>query len=261
MPRLLLREAVFEAVSQDAFWESELQAVLAVRSETVFPGFWYVPFQCKVHSEHGPPHEPDFMLVEKEYRSWWVVEMESVRHSLVEHVLRQVKCFRDGVYGPEHTEYACARNPNLDPIRLSYLIDSTRPGILVVADKHRHRWEVELAREHVELSIFQAYRRVDRADYIFSVDGFAPEGGSELLTKLRCDPFMPRMLQLRNPAVLEGPSGRKLEIFFEGELSAWILTLAEDKGWLQSKSGHVFEPDATYALVQTAQAILRIERR
>src|ERR1051326_3116272 len=98
MARLLIGKEWYEGVSSTAYWEAEFENVLLRRADVLFPEYFMVEFKTEVQGD-SDIGKPDFALIEKKYRIWWVVEVELAHHSFAGHVLPQVDTFASGRYG------------------------------------------------------------------------------------------------------------------------------------------------------------------
>lgn len=258
MARLVVGNQVFHEVDLGCFHEHEVEAALKARAHLLYPGFQFVAFTATVEDGHNA-RQPDFLLIEQEYRSWWVGEVEMINHSLYDHVLPQVQVFRDGVYEGRHAAAAASKSTWVDESRLGLLIASERPGVLVIANRFDAQWQTTLRAEGVELGVFEMFRREDLTEFIFRANGFAPEAPGERLTLLEVDRSIERLVRLGTPSALPA-SATKIQIDVNGAMTDWTISVHGDKGWLRAEGGHRLERDAKYELIRGLDGRLRMEK-
>ena len=97
MARLLFDGRFFGARTRREILESQYENLLLTNASLLFPGFHMIKFKPNVRSGTRTK-QPDFALIEHNYRTWWVVEVELSHHSFKNHVLPQVEVFRTGDY-------------------------------------------------------------------------------------------------------------------------------------------------------------------
>src|SRR5665647_377735 len=101
MPRVMIDGRWFDPVSSKSLYEADYENALVEHASDLFPGYRCVPFKVLVESEYGIG-KPDLALVDNEYRSWYVVEVELDTHPLKSHVEDQVRKFALGHYTDKH---------------------------------------------------------------------------------------------------------------------------------------------------------------
>ena len=114
MARILYNDEWFEEIASHGYYEAEFEAILQNEAGRLFGSYHLVPFKTPVTSDvDADTRKPDFALVHKTYRSWWVVEVELGHHSLVGHVLPQVRTLAHAKYGAMEADYLCRQEPSL----------------------------------------------------------------------------------------------------------------------------------------------------
>lgn len=259
MAKILVGTKQYYEVNLGCFHEPEIQEVITSKSSYIYPGFYYANFDVAVNSEYGT-NKPDFLLVESDYRSWWVGEIELIDHSLNGHVLPQIRTFRDGTYNQIHVSYAVNKNDQIDSIRFGVLIETIRPNILVVLDRYNEEWESAIKFEGAKLGIFEMFRRKDIADFIFRINGFIPQSFGDMLTFVEVDPWIHRLLRVEIPSALPGHNGDVIPISINSVVSDWKIQMYEDKAWLNPIGGHILEVGTKYSLKKTSDDSLILEK-
>jgi hypothetical protein len=97
MARVKFKNEWFYPVSENAFFETELEALVVQNGGLLKEGAFVLPFKATVTAPGLPPKQPDLALIDPLYRYWWVIEVELIGHSLHGHVIPQIQTFVEGV--------------------------------------------------------------------------------------------------------------------------------------------------------------------
>lgn len=257
MAKIIRHGLVYEEISLTMFSEREVQDAISSRADLIFPGYYYCPFSATISVEDDSA-QPDFVLIEKEYRIWYIGEVEMVRHSLTGHVLRQVRIFLRGDYNEKHVDHILNKRPDLDAGRLQLLIDNVQPTVLVMADKLDDVWKSVIREEGAKLAVFEMFRH-GQADLIFRVNGDTPETLGRIISLCQLDRSLPRLLLLETPSGVPAVNGQRIELEYEGIISECVYMIGEGKGWL-NPVGHLNLPqNARFALSLVGNNRLRME--
>jgi hypothetical protein len=90
MSRILVNGQWYDALAETALYESDFERLVQTHAQRVFPAFCVAPFKCLVETEDGETAKADLALVSRDYRDWWIVEVELAHHP-DSHVLEQVR--------------------------------------------------------------------------------------------------------------------------------------------------------------------------
>src|SRR5260370_3290004 len=115
-----------------------------------------MPFKTTISSEHGDS-KPDFALVDRQYRRWWVVEVELAHHPL-SHVAWQVSVFASGGYGDSHASYLAGQSAAVNRDALAQMMRGAPPGGLVIVNAPASEWSRSLARWGALLAVVETFR-------------------------------------------------------------------------------------------------------
>ena len=86
---------IFQLLDPTAFLEIDFEAEVVKALTCLFPDYWCGVFAGTFLLE-GERRSADLALIHKSLSHWFVVEVELAGHSLDQHVLPQVRCFRYG---------------------------------------------------------------------------------------------------------------------------------------------------------------------
>ena len=145
MAQILVDGMWYEELSKSSLYEGEYEDLIIRHTNQIFPDYITVPFETTVSDDEGSK-KPDLALIERNYREWWVVEVEMGRHPFNQHVLPQVKILSGAVYGEKEAEYLCKQDKSLSPDLVLDMMKGAQPQVLVIVDRPRPDWAVELRR-------------------------------------------------------------------------------------------------------------------
>jgi hypothetical protein len=261
MAKILFNDCWFEELAPNAVYEASFEAVLMTQAEKLWPEYFAVPFKSTVYSSDGAARA-DFALVERNYKEWWVGEVEMGRHSLDGHVLPQVRTLASASYGTSEAEKLCQADSRLSSERMQDLMKGKQPKILVVVNTPRPDWVAPLNRYDAWLAIVEAFRS-ERNEFVYRVNGKHPSGAPEVVTVCRYDAVLPRWLVVESPASLGGKHGDRFQVLHEERITEWIRVDIADKVYLRADSvsplptGQDFEilkrPDSSLSFRQLQQ--------
>ena len=82
-----------------SYYEAELESLIRQHVSHTFPDFFTVKYTRVINAENYKPKKPDLAMIRKDYKEWWIVEVEREYHTL-DHILDQVTVFTNGDYNP-----------------------------------------------------------------------------------------------------------------------------------------------------------------
>ena len=249
--RLLINNEWFDAISSEGQYETDFESLVVNNASTVFPEYYVVPFKIDVQSDWGIKR-PDLALIDRQYRNWWVVEIEMAHHSLRGHVLPQVEVFSSAAYGLEHANYimsqlpASAPSPNL----VRDMIKGAQPRVLVVVNKNVPTWFDVIHRLDGLVVVVEVFRSF-RNQHVFRINGDnLATADIQMVSRCRLDNKMPRLLQIDSPAALEVTHGQRLTIVFHEGITEWERTDVSDRVWLSPVKRNPLRAGQDYSIMR-----------
>ena len=220
----------YEEAASGSLLELEYENLIAGNAASLFPGFVFVPFKITVASEVGSK-KPDYALIDREYRKWWVVEVELAHHPFTSHVLPQVEVLARASYGDREAMYLCEQAPTLESGRLRAMMLGDQPQVLVIVNQPCPRWETELQILDA-LLVSVALFRSEQNDYVFLIEGQIPRVRTDALTMCRRSRLIPRLWEVESPGALPETTGDTLSVEFEGRMTTWRRINSRDTVYL-----------------------------
>lgn len=248
MARLRYNNDWFHQLSLTALPEAHFEDLLIQNSDMIRQDAWMVRFKRKIFAQ-GSAARADLAIIDREYREWFVVEVEMRRHPLYEHVLPQVRTLRDGYYGPSEAEYLVRNLPVLDPDRTNNLVRGLSPKVVVIADRADAGWAGVLNGADIQFISIEIFKS-DFNRYIFSLDGGLPQRAADLVSYCTYSSMLPRQLQIESPAALQVSHGEALVTIFDGQAIEWFRIDTKDCCYLRTRGPIRLRAGARYALLR-----------
>lgn len=207
-----------------SYYETEFERTIKQQVIAVFPDYYTSSFKLEIYADQKEAKKPDLAMVHREYRDWWIVEVELGGHDFT-HVFEQVSVFTQGIYNSIRiAEYIKAKNieennVELDLEKLKTIIREQQPKVLVIVDEPRSEWEEELKRLGVSICVFQVYRNTVGGES-YRLDGDYPEcyyGESHC----RYHQSKPNVLEILMPTLLGVEEGEEVLLFFNNKSTRW----------------------------------------
>ena len=257
MARILFKDAFFEEMAPGSMLETDFESVVVDRGNLIFPDFFVVPFKTTVSSEDDSA-KADLALVERNYRTWWVVEVELGNHSFEGHVLPQVRTLARASYGEEEGKALCTSCPELELQRVLDMMKGRQPRVLVVVDADRREWVQSLRSYDAELLALQMFRS-DRNEHGFRIDGYLPTSPISVVSECSFDNLVPRFVVVHSPALLGVTAGKVLKIRYGQYMTEWQRIDSQDKVWLAPARQNPLSRSETYLIVRSEDGTLEFQ--
>ena len=261
MARILYNDEWFEEIASHGHYEAEFEKILKDEAPRLFGSYHLVPFKTPVASDvDADIREPDFALVHKTYRSWWVVEVELGHHSLAGHVLPQVRTLARAKYGTAEADYLCRHEPSLRRDKTLDMFKGEQPRVLVIVNFPVDGWAKSLRPLGARVMICQMFRnRLNK--YVLRLNGEYPSECDEVITSCECDRLLHRMLTISSPAHLPLQRNEKVLLYHEGKASEWERVDTAGAVFLHAVRDHNLAPGKLYEIVRQGDETLIIRLR
>lgn len=261
MARILYNDEWFEEIASHGYYEAEFETILQGEAGRLFGSYHLVPFKTPVTSDvDADIRKPDFALVHKTYRSWWVVEVELGHHSLNGHVLPQVRTLARAKYGAAEAEYLCRQDLSLRRDKMLEMLKGDQPRVLVIVNFPVHGWAEALQPLGARVVICQLFRsRLNQ--HLLRLNGDYPSESEEVITSCECHTLIHRMMVIHSPANLPVLHNESVLLYHEGTASAWERVDTAGAVFLHALRDHDLVPGQPYEIVQQGDGSLIVRRR
>ena len=258
MARILYNDEWFEEMASRGHYEREFENILKYEAARLFGNYHMIPFKTPVASDVDIDiREPDFALVHKTYRSWWVVEVELAHHSFDGHVLPQVRTLTRAKYGATEADYLCRHEPSLRRDKTIEMFKGEQPRVLVIVNSPVDRWAELLRPLGARVLICQMFRnRLNK--YALRLNGEYPSESDEVITSCECQPMIHRLLRISSPAHLRLQHNERVMLYHEGKASEWERVDTAGAVFLHALRDHDLTPGKLYEIVRQGDETLVI---
>ena len=239
----------YSLVPSSSVYEQDYENQLMRFSNHLFPDFHCLKFKSKVQSVFGNCI-PDLALIHKDYRDWYVVEVELEHHSLQSHVMDQIRSMYHGEYTQTHADYLLDQLDTLDEAKIRELVRQ-KPRTLVIVPISKISWRENLYQFQTKILTVEVWRN-NRHESILKVDGDELVSyDAKFVTELQVDPTIPRLLKVKNIAGI--PQSGIIQIDIDGFLSDWRIQNFGTGKWLN--------PDGKSPLPDNANGVFLLSKR
>ncbi len=261
MARILYNDEWFEEIASRGHYEAEFEKILQQEAGRLFDDYFLVPFKTPVASDvDGDVRKPDFALVHKNYRGWWVVEVELGHHSFRGHVLPQVRTLSHANYGREQADYLCLHKASLRRDKIFEMFKGEQPRVLVIVNSPVDGWAEPLHSLGARVMICQMFRsRLNK--YLLRLNGDYPSESEEIITSCQCEQLLHRLLAIHSPANLPLQQDQTVLLYHEGRASEWERIETGGAVYLHALRGHNLTPGKSYEIVRQGNEALAIRPR
>jgi len=248
MARILSQREWFDQIAPTAIYEAEFESIVISYADVLYPEFHVVPFKATVSAEEASA-KADLALIDKNYREWWVAEVEMGHHSFETHVLPQVQTLSRAMYGEDEARWLAARCRHLSVARLLDMMKGNQPRVLVIVNAPRPLWISSLRRHDAALAVVEVFRS-RKNEFLFRLNGEHPARLPDFLSACTFDPVLPRFLMVNSPGALNAPPRSKISIFYNNQLTEWERIDASDKVWLSPLGPNPLSPSMKYEILR-----------
>jgi hypothetical protein len=239
MRMLLLDEQGFprlELADPTAANEPDFEIVAIKVLSRLYPSCYVFPFKPIVQHD-GVGWRPDVALVDKEFAYWFVIEIETVNHSLQKHVLPQVRAFRDGDYGREAAE-RLSENLSMTVPQAETFLSHIPRYVVVVSNHDQKEWKERLRAENIQHISIETFSRQNGSSAILV---------GELLKvaerSLGFGTVFASLQAIRIPASKFWRPGTYSILTTDGSIADWDCSEEGKLVWITKKRGLITAPD------------------
>jgi len=158
MSRIFLQNHKFHQILPSSFHEGEFEHIITHQAPNLYPDYFVIPFKKTVISPYGKS-APDLIFIAKDYKDWYVVEVEMAYHSFNSHIEPQIRnlAFAE-YYDADIINYICNKCTSLDFSKTSSLIRTESVKILLILNEMNEDWKKELRNKYsVVTSVFNVF--------------------------------------------------------------------------------------------------------
>jgi len=241
-----------------SMYEEHYTQRILFNAATLFPTYFCCKFKENIISnDYGGPNQADLVLIDKNYRYWYVVEVELDTDNF-SHVVEQVKVFTSGTYNLTHVNYLVKRNDFLDADKIERLITTSQPQVVVLIPKVKPSWANTLSQYGCKFVVVEIFKSSDDYEVLRKNGDELRDENESLVTKLKYGHL--KALEIESPANLD-PDISILSIEYQGQLTKWRLTRWGNTYSLLPQGATPIEikPGISLSIVKSSDGLLRFE--
>lgn len=259
MARLLVDGQWFDPVQADSIYESDLEDLIIKQSPIIYPNYRVMKYKRVINSEYGTAI-PDLAFVEKDYRAWYLCEVELGSHDLFSHVIPQVSVFCNARVGEAEAAYMASKEPALDEAQLSAMMKGVPPGVIVLVNTFDPLWRRALTQWGALVGFIELYRDAGQR-LIMRINGDDLNIPEELISECVRDELLPNALRVSAPAPIDQLASPDLELWYEGGRTLWKVLRSGGSCWLLPKERcPLGAKDQRFRIMRDANARIRLEK-
>ncbi|MFM8234244.1 MAG: hypothetical protein ACKN9J_04050 [Holophagaceae bacterium] len=156
-------------------YEKQYQLKIINNADILFPNYICVAAEPSISTGKdmgGEVRKPDLFLIHKEYKKWYVAEVELSHHDLMGHVVNQIQVFHKGEYNKPDV-IQCILNSDtknlLDHSQFANLIKEV-PQVCIIVDRVTKEWQSVLKKYDPTFIEVRFYSEFAKDMYIM-IDG------------------------------------------------------------------------------------------
>ena len=228
MARILIKDTWYEQVEPSTFSETEFEDRISLHAPSVYPHYFVVPFKKTLITTDPLSSSAvgtgkvvaDLAFIARDYKEWWVVEVEMSYHSFTGHIRPQIQKLQHANYGDDEAIYLANKESSLDLDKLKALIATSPVQVLLIINQPRLEWIKELAKDDVVTAVFELFRS-DNEHEIFRVNGEYPSVLIDKVSDCSFHPLVPRLLKVSHPDELDLPPRGIIRLKYNNCVTEW----------------------------------------
>jgi len=244
---------VFNLLDPSAFSEMDFEAHTVKALVCAYPEYFCIAFRADFSFENEI-RRSDLALVHKSFSHWFIVEVELLSHSLMGHVVPQVRCFRYGDPLAACAGLLCDAIPQMDFSRAVSFLQFIPRSVVVVANRMSEEWKSCFRGLDVQMLTLSVYRRAD-GQIAHELEG------SLFVMRENLGFFRYSAIDrsLRLPLTLSDIENRIDIVDPFGATGSWIVSRTKEALWLTKEVGDPGLPDnEMLQIVRTASGGLKL---
>ncbi len=238
MKTILLNDVMISKLthaSPTEAYEVEFEAITIKILRRLYEKAFVFPFKPLIkHKQVG--WKPDIALVDRSLEYWYVIEVETIDHSLERHVVPQVIAFRDGDYGDDAIKIV-ASSTGLPIKEAATLVNHIPRNIAVVSNYFDPNWQSVLSSENIQYQSITVFQEIERWGAVLVEGILAPPTRSVGFGIVDASN---KVISLHNNSFWKNG---QYNIFALDGISKWDCFLKAEKAWLIKRRGTFDFPD------------------
>lgn len=220
---LYQNQELYGPLPTGALHENDLTRIVLKHRAHLFPEFYAIPGMV-IEATTGQDAEPDLILIDRGFQTWWLVKVAVSSQRLADYVYPKMEDIVAAVAGPDLVPALMVKEPALNEAALRNLLHDVPPNPFLLMNEASTRWTRAFKDLKVRVGVLEVFRsrrhRPKRSvrDEIYRINGDQPEPPTRVVSA--CRVVAPNILQVMTPTVL-GVAGANILLFFRGRVTTW----------------------------------------
>jgi len=246
MSKILSGSVWYQELDLGAKSEKELSDIFKAHVAELFPDLKAFEFEHTLRTVGGTTRA-DLCLVNESKGCWFVIEVEKSSHDYYDHILPQLRRFKEAFYDDELVLRFVSNNQASVTPEMKKIMLGKPPGFIVVVDSNRKNdWRKQLMCEGISLIELRLFRNDETNRFMVEIDGELPSQPSTLLTVCRLKETGKNIAQLILTSPDAIPTGlTKIPVVYNGVEGEWTVLRTSTETYMfkqrRGVSGFKFE--------------------
>jgi len=153
-------ENIYTLIDPTVLSEAEFETHVVAALTCVYGEYFCIPFRGGFVFD-GDLHLADLALIHRNLSHWFVIEVELVSHSLLSHVVPQVRCFEYGAPQTTCVDYLCRYVPGLTAQQAETFVKFVPRSVAVVANRAEATWSEILRAVNTQFMSVSVFTKQD----------------------------------------------------------------------------------------------------
>ncbi len=224
MSRIFAGNNWYQEIDLGSKSEKELSDIFRAHVSELFPDLIAFEFEHTLRTIGGTTRA-DLCLVSESKGCWYIVEVEKSTHDYYEHILPQLRRFKEAFYDDELLLRFVSNNEAKVTPEMKRIILSKPPSFIVVVDSNKKiDWRRQLLCEGIYLFEFRLFRNDESNRFMIEIEGELPSQSSTLISVCRLKETGKNIAQL----ILTSPDAipqhlSKIPVVYNGVEGEWTV--------------------------------------
>jgi hypothetical protein len=246
MSRIFSDRLWYQEIDLGAKSEKELSDIFKSHVATLFPDLKAFEFEHTLRTIGGTTRA-DLCLINESKGCWYIIEVEKSSHNLYDHVLPQLRRFKESSYDDELLLRFISNNEARVTPEMKRVMLGKPPALLVVVDSNKKTdWRKPLMHEGISLIELRLFRNDDSNRFMIEIEGELPNQPTTLVSICRLKETGRNIAQL----ILTSPNAiptelTKIPVVYNGVEGEWTVLRTSTETYIfkqrRGVSGFKFE--------------------
>jgi len=268
MYKIIHEKNTFIELYPESYSEKFLEENIRLAIEQNFVDYHLVNYDKQIISFIYSNKIPDFILINKFFTEWFIVEVEKSSHSFKNHIFPQVSVFEKAIFTKTDIDYLINKNKRLEQFRkdIESLLLNIPPKVLVIADRSPEEWRQEFNGKTVFSGSFQILTRPNSGTNVYILSDVIPPiiigTAARIIYQTYLGGWM--KLEILDNSILDKYGWRDYDsikfLKYDHYLTMWRLQKDSNDHFLCTEGHNPLTERYNYLIKESSDGYLHIER-